>query len=82
MSVSYPKPILHQLNNSLLQPEEGATKLTEQIKSNILNYLNNKYNDPVTQELLDMASLMDPRFRTTFIARDKVGRINKELLQS
>ena len=82
VSVSYPKPILHQLNNSLLQPEEGATKLTEQIKSNILNYLNNKYNDPVTQELLDMASLMDPRFRTTFIARDKVGRINKELLQS
>ncbi|KAK1874904.1 Zinc finger BED domain containing protein 1, partial [Dissostichus eleginoides] len=77
MSVSYLKPVIHLLNNSLLQPEEGETELTKQIKSNILNYLNNKYNDPVTQELLDMASLMDPRFRTTYIADDKVDGIKK-----
>ena len=60
-----------------IQPEEGETELTKQIKSNILNYLNNKYNDPVTQELLDMASLMDPRFRTTYIADDEVDGIKK-----
>ena len=77
VSFSYLKPVLHLLNNSLLQPEEGETELTKQIKSNILNYLNNKYNDPVTQELLDMASLMDPRFRTTYIADDEVDGIKK-----
>ena len=62
-----------------IQPEEGETELTKQIKSNILNYLKNKYNDPVTQDLLDIASLMDPWFRTTYLADDG---IKKELLQS
>ena len=29
--------------------------------------MNEKYADPVTQELLDMASLLDPRFKTKYI---------------
>ncbi|KAK1897504.1 Zinc finger BED domain containing protein 4 [Dissostichus eleginoides] len=70
--------VLESMNKA---PEEGETELTKQIKSNILNYLNNKYNDPVTQELLDMASLMDPRFRTTYIADDIVDGTKKRAVR-
>ncbi|KAF7646104.1 hypothetical protein LDENG_00193540 [Lucifuga dentata] len=75
MSVSYLKPVLHLFNNSLLQPEEGETELTKQIKHTILEYINNKYSDPGTDELLDMASLMESRFQTTYITDDKVKEI-------
>lgn len=42
-----------------------------------LEYLNNKYADPVTDKLQDPASLMDPRFRNTYVEDDKVEGIKK-----
>ncbi|XP_073727057.1 E3 SUMO-protein ligase ZBED1-like [Misgurnus anguillicaudatus] len=36
-----------------------------------------KYSDPENDELLDMASLMDPRFRTNYITPDKLDIIKK-----
>ncbi|KTG44909.1 hypothetical protein cypCar_00044137, partial [Cyprinus carpio] len=44
---------------------------------NILGYLVDKYSDPVKDELLDMASLMDPRFRTSYIDPDKVEKVRR-----
>ncbi|XP_056111044.1 E3 SUMO-protein ligase ZBED1-like [Rhinichthys klamathensis goyatoka] len=72
VSVSYIKPVLHLFKNNLLQPEEEDTELTKTIKRNIMQYLDDKYSDPVKNELLDMSSLMDPRFRTTYIDPKKV----------
>ncbi|XP_056155762.1 zinc finger BED domain-containing protein 4-like [Lampris incognitus] len=77
VSVSYIKPVLHLFKTSLLQPEEEATELTETIKTNILRYLDEKYSNPVTDELLDMSSLMDPRSRTTYIDPGKVEQVKK-----
>lgn len=74
VSVSYLKPVLRLFNHSLLKSGEGETELTQKIKSSILEYLNSRYSDPATDDLLDMASLMDPRFRTTYISHDKVER--------
>jgi hypothetical protein len=72
VSVSYLKPVLNLFNHSLLQPEEGEGTLTKNIKSATLQYLNDMYEDPATGELVDMALLMDPQFRTTYIADDKI----------
>ena len=72
VSVSYLKPVLNLFNRSLLQPEEGEGTLTKNIKSATLQYLNDMYEDPATGELLDMALLVDPQFRTTYIADDKI----------
>eukprot|EP00064_Thunnus_orientalis_P000670 superscaffoldBa00000037_g671 len=47
--------------------EEDDTPLTLTIKEGILNYLNEKYDDRTTEELLDMASLVDPWFKTRYI---------------
>lgn len=77
VSVSYIKPVLHLFKTNLLQPEEEDTELTKTIKRNIMQYLDDKYSDPVKNELLDMSSLMDPRFRTTYIDPDKVEQIKK-----
>ncbi|XP_049441769.1 zinc finger BED domain-containing protein 4 [Epinephelus fuscoguttatus] len=78
VSVSYIKPVLHLFKTSLLQPEEEDTELTKTIKKNILLYLENKYSNPVTDELLDMSSLMDPRFRTTYIDPGKVEQVKNK----
>ena len=80
-SVSYLKPVLHLFNNQVLKPRDDDTQLTLTIKEGILNYLNEKYDDRTTKELLDMASLVDPRFKTRYI---KDGRVDymQELLQN
>ena len=53
VSVSYIKPVLHLFKTSLLQPEEEDTELTKTIKGNIMQYLDEKYSDPVKDEILD-----------------------------
>ncbi|KAL3976330.1 CD59 antigen [Sarotherodon galilaeus] len=71
VSVSYVKPVLHLLNNTVLPLADEDTELTKDMKSAILKYLNEKYSDPATDDLLDMASFVDPRFRSSYIADDR-----------
>lgn len=63
VSVSYIKPVLHLFNNTVLAAADDDTELTKDMKRVILEYLNEKYSDPKTVDLLDMASLVDPRFK-------------------
>lgn len=81
VSASYIKPSVQNqkksVQKSLLQPEEEDTELTKTMKSNIMQYVDNKFSDPVIDELLDMSSLIDPRFRTTYIDPDKVEQVKK-----
>lgn len=72
MSVSYLKPVLHLFNSNVLNPEEEDTNLTTTMKMTIMDYLNDKYSDPATDDLLDMASLLDPRFKTHYISNEKI----------
>ncbi len=71
-SVSYVKPVLHLFNTQVLKPQDDDTQLTINIKEGILKYLNDKYDDHTTEELLDMASLVDPHFKMTYIKEEKV----------
>jgi len=73
VSVSYLKPVLHLFNEQVLKAQDDDTQLTKDIKVRILDYLNEKYADQSTQELLDMASLLDPRFKTTYIEAERVN---------
>ena len=66
VSVSYLKHLLHLLNNTVLTPAEDDTDLTKDMKKSILKYLNEKYSEAATDDLLDMASL-----RATYIADDR-----------
>ncbi|XP_056097499.1 E3 SUMO-protein ligase ZBED1 [Rhinichthys klamathensis goyatoka] len=75
VSVSYVKPVLYLLKVNILSLNDEDTELTKTMKQTILNYLTDKYQDPTTDDLLDMASLLDPRFKTQYIASDKIEGI-------
>lgn len=77
VTVSVIKPTLSMFRTSLLKPEDRDTDITKKIKGNILHYMTEKYSDPDKDELLDMASLMDPRFRTTYIDPARVEHIKE-----
>lgn len=51
--------------------------MTKNVKRNILAYSNQKYSDPDTDDLLDIASFLDPRFRTTNMEKEKVEHISR-----
>ena len=70
VSVSFVKRNLHLFNNSILEDQEDDTELAKTIKHKILEYLNDKYSDQATQELLDMASALDPRFKLKYVDED------------
>ncbi|XDV51029.1 hypothetical protein PO909_019985 [Leuciscus waleckii] len=61
--------------SQILKHQDGDTELTTTIKEGILKYLNEKYDDQTTQDLLDIASLVDPRFKTTYIKQERVDYI-------
>ena len=75
VTLSYVKPVLHLFKESLLACEEGDSQLCKSIKTSIVEYLNNKYSDPATTDLLEMASFVDPRFRATYILSEKVDAL-------
>ncbi|XP_063742293.1 E3 SUMO-protein ligase ZBED1-like [Eleginops maclovinus] len=75
VSVSYLKPVLSLFNTSILAEEESDNQLTKDVKRNILAYLNEKYADEDTDDLLDIASLLDPRFRTKYMDKEKVEQV-------
>ncbi|CAM4333531.1 unnamed protein product [Leuciscus chuanchicus] len=69
----------HRLHNAVVGKKDGTWQRFRQSWVFLLiNYLQDgKYSDPENDELLDMASLMDPRFRTTYITPDKLDIIKK-----
>lgn len=79
ISVSLLKPTLHLFSNSILEVQEDDTDLAKSIKQKIVDYLNDKYSDPATQELLDMTSALDPRFKLKYVSEDNRGSIEDRL---
>ncbi|XP_057183056.1 E3 SUMO-protein ligase ZBED1-like [Triplophysa rosa] len=80
VSISCVKPTLHLLNTSVLAEEEEDTNLTKSLKSKILAYLNKKYEDSDTQDLLNMSSFLDPRFRTQYIAAEETQTLKERVI--
>lgn len=72
VSVSYLKSVLHLLKTSTLTESEEDTDLSKEIKSRALVYIEDKYSDPATLELLDITSFLDPRFKTDYISAENV----------
>ncbi|KAL0152278.1 hypothetical protein M9458_052001 [Cirrhinus mrigala] len=77
VSISCVKPTLHLLNTSVLAEEEEDTNLTKSLKSKILN---KKYEDSVTQELLNMSSFLDPRFRTQHTSEQETQTLKEQVI--
>ncbi|CAI5682842.1 unnamed protein product [Oreochromis niloticus] len=80
VTLSYVRPVLHLFNTSLLAPGEEDSELCKSIKTHIVDYLNNKYADPSTSDLFDMASFVDPRFRAKYIPSEKINALKHKLI--
>lgn len=64
VTVLYVKPVLHFFHSSLLKVNEGTLK----------------YADPDTDDILDMATFVDPRFKGQYIRPEKVGAIEMRVV--
>ncbi|XP_028825346.1 uncharacterized protein LOC114784255 [Denticeps clupeoides] len=80
ISVSHIKPVLSLFNTTILAPEEGDTDMTKSLKKNILEYFNSKYEERVSQELLDLESFLDPRYKTQYISVNDIPIIKARLV--
>ncbi|KAK0131406.1 hypothetical protein N1851_033898 [Merluccius polli] len=63
-------PVLHLFETSVVAVQEDDSALTRSIKSRTLGYLQQMYSDPNTQELLNIATTLDPRFRMNYVSED------------
>lgn len=74
------KPVLHLFETSVVAVQEDDLDLTRSIKSKVLGYLQEKYSDPNTQELLDIATSLDPRWTTSMrTKKKKKARLTHEM---
>lgn len=80
VTLSYVRPVLHLFSTSILAAEEDDSELCRSIKTCIVDYLTDKYSDPATSDLLDMATFVDPRFKDTYIPRDRVDAFKKKIV--
>jgi len=59
--VSSIKPLLHHTTSDILIHKKGNTQLTKDIKK-ILAYIEKNYKNMKVNELLDLATFLDPRY--------------------
>ncbi|XP_060790843.1 zinc finger BED domain-containing protein 4-like [Neoarius graeffei] len=75
VSVSYLKPMLQLFRTQILKPADDETQLTKELKMTVMSYLDEKYTDPITEELLDIATLVDPHFKVQYINPENIDAI-------
>ena len=80
VSVSFVKPVLHLLKTSILSEDDDDTDLTKSIKTKAMDYLESKYNDLQTQDILDVATFLDPRFKADYMEAATLNDIKEKLV--
>ncbi|KAG7475730.1 zinc finger BED domain-containing protein 1-like [Solea senegalensis] len=55
-------------------------EFTNALSASILDYMREKYSDPSTNDLLDMASLVDPTFKITYCTEENVEDIKSRAI--
>ena len=67
VTVSSVIPVLFNLTNKILKENQDDSTLTRNIKKYIIDYMEKKYADNKTKEILNIATFLDPRFKTDFV---------------
>lgn len=68
VTVSAIKPVLKHLEEDVLAENDADTTLTRDIKRRVLGSLTTRYSDKSSNELLDVASFLDPCFKMDNVA--------------
>ena len=80
VTVSAIKPILNHLRTDILTIKGDDFQLTKDIKSRVMSYLEDKYDQPDIKTLLDIAGFMDPRFKTHFVDSENLDVIKNKVI--
>ena len=72
VSISAIKPLMRHLERILLEEKEDESELTENIKHKVFEYMDSKYCDPSIEDLLNLCTFLDPRFKFDYIKKDKL----------
>ena len=65
------RPLLKHLCTEALVEAEGDTTLKKDIQSKIKLYMNEKYEDENTREMINLACSLDPRFMMKYFSENK-----------
>ena len=76
VSISAIKPLVRHLERILLEEKEDESDLTKNIKQQIFEYMDSKYNDTSTDDLLNLCTFLDPRFKFDYIKKRQTVRFN------
>lgn len=80
VTVSTIPAVLHILKTDVLAASDDDTALTRDIKSKILQYMEDKYKPEGIKALINVTSYLDPRFCTTYIDDTSTEEIRERIL--
>ena len=72
VSISAIKPLMWHLEDTLLQEKEEEIWIDKNIKQRKFEYTESKYSDPSIQDLLNLCTFLDPRFKFNYIKNDRL----------
>lgn len=64
-------PLQHQLLNCIMKAGDDDSALIKQVKKEVVNDFSTRYQDTCTKKDLTVATLLDPRFKSTPFLSDK-----------
>lgn len=64
-------PLQHQLLNCIMKAGDDDSALKKQVKKEVVNDFSTRYQDTCTKKDLTVATLLDPRFKSTPFLSDK-----------
>ena len=67
VTVSAVKPNVHYITTEVLVAKEENTGLTKEMKERMKVDLELRYSDPHLDQLLSLASFLDPRFKLCYV---------------
>ena len=68
------------LNNTILKDDDDDTELTRTIKATIKNNLSTRYIDEEIVQLLEVSSVLDPRFKVKYITEARQAEVKSIIL--
>lgn len=81
VTVSTVKPLLHHISTEALAVEKDDTGITRDIKERIKSCLTEKYSDNEVNMLLDMATVLDPRFKVDYISASDLAAVKERIIE-
>ena len=73
------RPLLNHLCTEALVEAEGDTTLKKDIQNKIKQYLNEKYEDESTKEMINLACSLDPRFMMNYFSEDEIAIVRYKI---